>query len=157
LLTAANSGVAMASGALQMINLPPGAYVPFVGRSAAGVWQGPIQWSAKRLDGAPEVRLTVTPSRANTTLYAYLYAEDVLGNGQLISHKPYTLRGATPGQAKTLDLRLEASSWNLPAGSRLTLVVDTVDLRYAGISQLGGAVTFSSPANAPSVLKVPLH
>ena len=47
--------------------------------------------------------------------------------------------------------------WNIPAGSRLTLVVDTVDLRYAGISQLGGAVTFSSPASAPSVLKVPLH
>jgi len=81
----------------------------------------------------------------------------VLGNGQLISHKPYTLRGATPGQPKTLDLRLEASSWNLPAGSRLTLVVDTVDLRYAGISQLGGTVTFSSPAGAPSMLKVPLH
>ena len=157
LLTAASSGVVMASGALQMINLPPGAYVPFVGRNAAGVWQGPIYWSARRLDGAPEVRVTVTPSRANTTLYAYLYAEDVLGNGQLVSHKPYTLRGAVPGQPKTIDLRLEASSWNLPAGSRLTLVVDTVDLRYAGISQLGGAVTFSSPANAPSVLKVPLH
>jgi len=62
-----------------------------------------------------------------------------------------------PGQATTLDLRLEASSWNIPAGSRLTLVVDTVDLRYAGISQLGGAVTFSSPTSAPSVLKVPLH
>lgn len=157
LLTAANSGVVMASGALQMINLPPGAYVPFVGRNAAGVWQGPVYWSARRLDGAPEVRMTVTPSRADTTLYAYLYAEDVLGNGQLISHKPYTLRGATPGQPRTIDLRLEASSWNIPAGSRLTLVVDTVDLRYAGISQLGGTLTFSSPANAPSVLKVPLH
>ena len=157
LATAANSGVAMVSGSLQMINLPPGAYVPFIGRNAAGVWQGPVYWNARRLDGAPEVRVTVTPSRANTTLYAYLYAEDVLGNGQLISHKPYTLRGVAPGQATTLDLRLEASSWNIPAGSRLTLVVDTVDLRYAGISQLGGAVTFSSPASAPSVLKVPLH
>jgi predicted acyl esterase len=105
----------------------------------------------------PEVRVTVTPSRADTTLYAYLFVEDVLGNGQLISHKPYTLRSATPGQASTLDLRLEASSWNIPAGSRLTLVIDTVDLRYAGVSQLGGTVTFSSPANAPSVLRVSLH
>jgi hypothetical protein len=53
LLTAANSGVAMASGALQMINLPPGAYVPFVGRNAAGVWQGRCSgvrdaWMARR-------------------------------------------------------------------------------------------------------------
>ncbi|HDS1219707.1 CocE/NonD family hydrolase [Stenotrophomonas maltophilia] len=155
--TAANSGVAMVSGSLQMINVAPGAYVPFIGRNAAGVWQSPVYWSARRLDGMPEVRVTVTPSRADTTLYAYLFVEDVLGNGQLISHKPYTLRSATPGQASTLDLRLEASSWNIPAGSRLTLVIDTVDLRYAGVSQLGGTVTFSSPANAPSVLRVPLH
>ena len=155
--TAANSGLAMVSGSLQMINLPPGAYVPFVARTAGAVWQGPTYWNARRLDGAPELRVTVTPSRADTTLYAYLYMEDLLGNGQLISHKPYTLRGATPGQPRTLDLRLEASSWNIPAGHRLTLVMDTVDLRYAGISRLGGTVTFSSPAAAPSVLKLPLH
>ncbi|PJL41456.1 hypothetical protein [Stenotrophomonas maltophilia] len=80
-----------------------------------------------------------------------------LGNGQLISHKPYTLHGATPSRRKMVGLRLEASSWKIPASSRLTLMVDTVDLRYAGISQLGCTVTFSSPANAPSVLKVPLH
>lgn len=155
--TAANSGVALVSGSLQMLTVPPGAYVPFIGRAAAGVWQGPVYWSARRLDGMPELRVTVTPTRADTTLYAYLYMEDVLGNGQLISHKPYTLRGATPGQATTLDLRMEASSWVIPAGNRLTLVIDTVDLRYAGISALGGAVTFSSPASAPSQLKVPLH
>jgi len=98
--------------------------------------------------------MAVTPEQVAGKAF---YDVDVLGNGQLISHKPYTLRGATPGQAKTIDLRLEASSWEVPAGSRLTLVVDTVDLRYAGISQLGGTVTFSSPANAPSVLKLPLH
>ena len=103
----------MASGALQMINLPPGAYVPFVGRNAAGVWQGPVYWSARRLDGAPEVRMTVTPSRADTTLYAYLYAEDVLGNGQLISHKPYTLRvqrRASPGPS-TCDWKPAAGTF----------------------------------------------
>lgn len=79
------------------------------------------------------------------------------GNDQLISHKPYTLRGATPSRRKMAGLRLEASSWKIPTSSRLTLMVDTVDLRYAGISQLGGTVTFSSPANAPSVLKMQLY
>lgn len=155
--TAANSGLAMVSGSLQIINIPPGAYIPFVARAGAGVWQGPVYWSPRHLDGMPELRITVTPNRANTTLYAYLYVVDVLGNGQLISHKPYTLKGATPGQPRTLDVRLEATSWDIPAGSRLTLVVDTVDLRYAGVSQLGGRLSFSSPKTSPSVLKVPLR
>ncbi|KAG1398856.1 hypothetical protein G6F59_013414 [Rhizopus arrhizus] len=96
-----------------MINLPPGAYVPFVGRSAAGVWQGPVQWRARRLDGAPEVRLTVTPSRANTTLYAYLYAEDVLGNGQLVEEDGAPT-GARPGRLLRGDDRA-APGFETPA------------------------------------------
>ena len=56
LLTAANSGVVMASGALQMINLPPGAYVPFVGRNAAESGKGRSTgvravWMARRKCG----------------------------------------------------------------------------------------------------------
>lgn len=155
--TIADSGVAMLSGALQSINIPPAAYVPFVARSAAGVWHSPIYWDARQLDGRPELRVTVTPSRADTTLYAYLYVVDLIGNGQLISHKPYTLRNAAPGQAKTIELQLEASSWDIPSGSRLALVIDTVDLRYTGLSQAGATVAFSSPAATPSILKVPLH
>jgi len=155
--TLADAGVVLASGALQMFAFPPMASIPLVTRKGAGVWLGPTYARKTHLDGMPQVRLTVTPSKAGTTLYAYLYVMDALGNGQLISHKPYTLDDVAPGQARTLDLRLEATSWDIPVGSRLALVVDTVDVRYAGTSQLGGTLTFSSPAGSPSVLTVPLH
>jgi predicted acyl esterase len=155
--TLADSGVVLASGALQMFNFPPGVFIPLVARQAAAVWVGPSYAATRHLRGMPKLHLTVTPSTSKTTLYAYLYVVDALGNGQLISHKPYTLDQATPGQAQTLDLRLEATSWDMPAGSKLALVVDTVDIRYSGVSQLGGTVAFSSPASSPSVLTVPLH
>jgi X-Pro dipeptidyl-peptidase-like protein len=66
------------------------------------------------------------------------------------------LRGATPGQPKTVDLNLEATSWEVPAGHHLVLVVDTVDPRYLGRSSLGSTVSFSSPANDPAYLSVPI-
>ncbi|MET0654435.1 MAG: CocE/NonD family hydrolase C-terminal non-catalytic domain-containing protein, partial [Pseudoxanthomonas sp.] len=111
----------------------------------------------QRLTGTPELHVTVTPDRANTTLFAYLYSVDLFGSGTLLSHKPYSLRDVAPGAARTLDIRLEATSWEIPAGSKLVLVVDTTDPIYAGLSRLGGSVSFSSPAASPSTLKIPLQ
>lgn len=155
--TMADSGVILITGYLQALDLPPVASIPLVARGGAGVWSGPPLSTARRLDGMPTLHITVTPSQANTTLYAYLYSVDLLGGGQLISHKPYSLRNAVPGVAQTIDVRLEATSWDLPAGQHLALVIGTVDPRYAGVSQLGGTVTFSSPGGDPSTLTVPLH
>jgi predicted acyl esterase len=155
--TVADSGVAILSGALQgLLSIPTGVAMPFVDRSFAGVWSGPTYSSAAVVNGAPRLHVTVTPSGADTSLFAYLYDVDPLGLGSLIAHKPFTLRGATPGQARALDLRLEATSWEVPAGHHLVLVVDTVDPRYLGRSSLGTTVRFSSPAGDPAWLSVPI-
>lgn len=100
--------------------------------------------------------MTVTPSGRDTSLFAYLYDVDALGVGSLLSHTPYTLRGATPGRAVPLDFKLEATSWEVAAGHHLVLVVDTVDPRYLGRSKLGTSVSFSSPAGDPAWLCVPI-
>jgi len=154
--TIADSGVAIVSGALQgLLSIPTGVATPLVDRSYAGVWSGPVYTSGAIVNGAPKLHFTVTPSGPDTSLFAYLYDVDALGIGSLISHKPVTLRGATPGTSVPLDLRLEATSWEVPAGHHLVLVVDTVDPRYLGRSAIGTAVTFSSPAGNPSYLSVP--
>ncbi len=155
--TVADSGLAMASGFLQSLQIAPQASIPLVLRAGAAVWQGPMSWLPRQLSGTPELRVTVTPSQSEVSLFAYLYSVDLLGNGSLLSHKPYSLRGASPGVAQTIDLRLEATSWDIPAGRRLVLVVDTQDPRYASASRIGGSVKFSSPASAPSTLSVPLR
>ncbi len=155
--TIADSGVALVSGALQgLLSIPTGVATPLVDRSFAGVWSGPVSTSGTVVNGTPKLHLTVKPSGPDTSLFAYLYDVDALGVGSLMSHKPFTLRGATPGRALPIDLRLEATSWEVPAGHHLVLVVDTVDPRYLGRSAIGTSVTFSSPAGDPSWISVPV-
>ncbi|TCO39023.1 putative acyl esterase [Kribbella antiqua] len=155
--TIADSGVALVSGALQgLLSIATGVATPLVDRSFAGVWSGPVYTSGALVNGAPKLHLTVTPSGQDTSLFAYLYDVDALGVGSLISHKPLTLRGATPGKAVPVDARLEATSWEVPAGHHLVLVVDTVAPRYLGRSAIGTTLTFSSPAGDPSSISVPV-
>ncbi|MFD0203997.1 MULTISPECIES: CocE/NonD family hydrolase [Saccharothrix] len=148
--TIAESGTVLVSGALQgFLQLPVGVSTPLIDRGAAAVWRGPVQWSPMTVSGTPRVRLTVTPSAPKTTLYAYLYEVNALGLGALVTHKPVTLTGAG---ARTLDLDLEPVVWQVAAGNRLVLVVDTVDARYRGSSALGSSVAFG----ADSRLVVPI-
>jgi predicted acyl esterase len=155
--TLADSGVALVSGALQgLLSIPVAVATPLVDRSFAGVWSGPAYSSGAILNGAPRLHVTVTPSGRDTSLFAYLYDVDALGVGALVSHKPFTLRASTPGKAVPLDFKLEATSWEVAAGHRLVLVVDTVDPRYLGRSKIGTSVTFSSPAGDPASLSIPV-
>ncbi|MEU4602057.1 CocE/NonD family hydrolase [Kribbella sp. NPDC023972] len=155
--TIADSGVALVSGALQgLLSIPTSVATPLVDRSFAGVWSGPVHASGAVVNGTPTLHLTVKPSGPDTSLFAYLYDVDALGVGSLVSHKPFTLRGATPGKAVPIDVRLEATSWEVPAGHHLVLVVDTVDPRYLGHSAIGKTVTFSSPAGDPSSISIPV-
>lgn len=155
--TLADSGTVMVSGMLQgFFNIPVGVSVPFVDRRGSGVWATEPYPTAVNVSGAPHLRTTVTPTAPNTSLFAYLYDVDQLGNGSLITHKPMTLRDAAPGQPQQVDIGLEPASWKVQAGHRLVLVVDTVDPRYDSESSRGSQVKFSSSAQAPSQLDIPL-
>jgi len=151
--TIADSGPILLTGLFQgYFGIPPLVNTVFVDKNAAGVWSSAAYKQSTTLGGAARLHATVTPSKADTTLIAYLYDVDALGNGGLITHKPITL--AHSG-SQSLDLRLEPSLWTVPAGHHLTLAVDSMDLRYSSTSKLGGTVTFASPAGDPSVLTVP--
>ncbi|MEY9213432.1 CocE/NonD family hydrolase [Thermobifida halotolerans] len=154
--TTANSGALLLSGAVQQFaDIPTGVSLPLVNRVYAGVWTGPVLPGGATVSGTPRVRLTLTPNRADASLFVYLYAVDSSGTGSLLTHKPYTLRGAAPGEARTVEIALEPVVWRVPAGHRLALVVDGQDLRYGSENRAGGTVTVSSSADAPSWLRVP--
>lgn len=155
--TVSESGVVMISGLFQGLGLPTTASIPLVNRSGAAVWSTPALTSARVLGGAPSLRVTVTPSQRNVSLFAYLYSVNALGVGELLSYKPVTLRDVTAGRAQTLDIEMEAAAAEIPAGRKLVLVIDTNDARYADRTSSFGSVSFSSPASAPSQLKVPMR
>ncbi|MDP5008797.1 MAG: alpha/beta fold hydrolase [Glaciimonas sp.] len=158
-LTAANSGVAILSGALTgFLNSPPPVALALVNRLNAAVWTGPVFTQTKNLVGIPAMQITVTPNSNQFTLIAYLYSVNKLtGIGQLITQKPYTNRNATQGAPQTINMSLEATNWKMNPGEQLALIIGTADLRYAGVTPIGSAVKFSSSAATPSTLTVSLQ
>ncbi|MBO2454832.1 acetylxylan esterase [Actinomadura barringtoniae] len=152
--TVADSGIIFASGVAQQAGIQWKINVRQVDPKAGAVWQTAPYARATTVGGSPSLHTTVTPSAANSSVFAYLYDVAPNGEGQLISHKPYTLRDAAPGKPRAINVSFEPVSWTVPAGHHLALVVDTTDVRYRTMSK-SGTVTLTSPAKDPSRLTVP--
>lgn len=154
---AGGGAVLLSNGAEALTGIPPTAWIPAVDESYAGVWQSPWLTGARRVRGSPRLHLTVTPSSSGqTTVIAYLYDTDWAGWGSLVTHVAYTLRGAVAGQPYTVDTAFPATAYDVPAGNRLTLVIDTVDPLYADEAPLFTTVRLSSPVGNPSYVSLPL-
>ncbi|MFF5496660.1 CocE/NonD family hydrolase [Streptomyces aquilus] len=154
----ADGGVVFLSSILdQVARIPPVASIPLLPRRWAAVWQSEKYATGQQVRGTTQLHTTVTPTAESGTLVAYLYDVGPLGLGKLVTHAPYTFHGRTPGTAFGLDLELYSTSYDVPAGHRLALVVDTVDPLYIEHNPSGAQLTFSSPANDPSYVSIPLR
>jgi predicted acyl esterase len=154
----ADGGVVLLSGILdQMARVPPVASLPLLPRRWAAVWQSEKYAAAQQVRGTARLHTTLTPTKESGTLVAHLYDVGPLGLGKLVSHAPYTFHGRTPGKPFDVDLELFSTAYDVPAGHRLALVVDTVDPLYIEHNPSGAQLTFSSPANDPSYVSVPLR
>ncbi|MGD3112376.1 CocE/NonD family hydrolase [Streptomyces sp. YGL11-2] len=154
----ADGGIAVLSGALdQFTGLPPTVLVPLLSRRSAAVWQSEPDAAPQRIRGAVRLHTRITASAPQGTVFAYLYDVDALGVGKLISHAPQGWSGQTPGRAFPLDVSLFATAYDVPAGHRLALVLDTKDPLYGGRTPSGSSVSFGATAADPSQLTVPLR
>ncbi|MFF3608773.1 CocE/NonD family hydrolase [Streptomyces sp. NPDC002463] len=154
----ADGGVVMLSNLLdQFFQAPPVASIPLLPRAFAGVWQSERYDGPQRVRGTVKVHTTVSSTDESGTFVAYLYDVGPLGLGKLVSNAPYTFHGRTPGQPFGVDLELFSTAYDVPAGHRLALVVDTVDPLYIEHNPTGAQLTFSSPAADPSYVSVPLR
>ncbi|WP_137992439.1 CocE/NonD family hydrolase [Streptomyces vilmorinianum] len=154
----ANGGIVLLSNVLdQFLQTPPVASIPLLPRAFAGVWQSERYATAQRVRGTAKLHTTVTSTKESGTLVAYLYDVGPLGLGKLVSNAPYTFHGRTPGTPFTVDLELFSTAYDVPAGHRLALVVDTVDPLYIEHNPTGAQLTFSSPSADPSYVSVPLR
>ena len=154
----ANGGIAILSNALdQFLKIPPMASVPLLPRRYTGVWQSERYTTTQRVRGTAKLHTTLTGTKESGTLVAYLYDVGPLGLGKLVSNAPYTFHGKTPGKPFGVDLELFSTAYDVPAGHKLALVVDTVDPLYIEHNPSGAQLTFSSPAADPSYVSVPLR
>ncbi|MFJ9629917.1 alpha/beta fold hydrolase [Streptomyces sp. NPDC101175] len=154
----ADGGIVFLSSILdQVAQAPPVAWVPLLPRRWAAVWQSGPYAKARQVRGSVTLHTTVTDTKESGTLVAYLYDVGPLGLGKLVGNAPYTWHGQTPGRPFGVDLELFSTAYDVPAGHRLALVVDTVDPLYIEHNPTGAQLTFSSPANDPSYVSVPLR
>ncbi|WP_020119073.1 CocE/NonD family hydrolase [Streptomyces canus] len=154
----ADGGIVFLSSILdQIAQAPPVASIPLLPRRWAAVWQSEKYPTAQQVRGTAKLHTTVTPTKESGTLVAYLYDVGPLGLGKLVSNAPFTFHGQTPGKPFGVDLQLFSTAYDVPAGHRLALVVDTVDPLYIEHNPSGAQLTFSSPANDPSYVSIPLR
>ncbi|MFF0749281.1 alpha/beta fold hydrolase [Streptomyces sp. NPDC004267] len=154
----ADGGIVMLSNTLdQFLKTPPVASIPLLPRAFAAVWQTERAATPQRVRGTVRLHTTVTPTAGDGTFVAYLYDVGPLGLGKLVSNAPYTFHERTPGRPFAVDLELFSTAYDVPAGHRLALVVDSADPLYIAHNPAGARLSFSSPADDPSYLSVPLR
>lgn len=141
----ADAGIPVVSPALDKRGLPPTVVMPLLVPTAAAVWQSAPTTAAWRVRGTPRLRMSVTPSTATGTFFAYLYDVDALGVGRLVTHAPYTFRDRTPGAPFMVDTDFTATAYTVPAGHRIALVIDSVDPLYRAHNPSGAQLTFADP------------
>jgi predicted acyl esterase len=93
-------------------------------------YEGPWLNAPLKLRGTPALTLSVVPSQARGMLVAYLYDVDRAGFGTLITHGARALHAAAPGRSQDMSFDLVATAYDVPAGHRLVLVLDTQDHLY---------------------------
>jgi predicted acyl esterase len=139
--TVANGGVALLTNGLEgLTGIPPLVWLPAVSRKDAGVWvSGAAPAGGWKVRGVPRLHAQLTSSRPTGTVIAYLYDVNAAGLGKLLSHAPASWLSSPT----SLDLPLQVTAYDLPAGHRLGLVVDTKDPLYLDANARHSRITFA--------------
>ncbi|MEU4220282.1 CocE/NonD family hydrolase [Actinoplanes sp. NPDC026623] len=140
--TVADGGTALLTNGFEgLTGIAPIVWLPAVSRRDAGVWlSGAAPAGGWKVRGVPRLHAQVTSSRPTGTVIAYLYDVNALGVGKLFSHAPATWLDSPAN----LDLPLQVTAYDLPAGHRLALVVDTKDPLYLDANRRRSTITFGS-------------
>ncbi|MFF9428055.1 CocE/NonD family hydrolase C-terminal non-catalytic domain-containing protein [Streptomyces sp. NPDC014746] len=112
--------------------------------------------AARRVRGVPRLRLTVRSTATSACLVAHLFDVSEDGTARIVTHEPLNVYGLTPEQDRTVTWRLQAAAYDVAAGHRLMLVVDSKDPLYGDASVTWTQTTVTSPQDAPSFLELPL-
>jgi putative CocE/NonD family hydrolase len=138
--TPATAGIALLTNGLEgLTGIPPTLWLASVSRHDAGVWVSDRYPADTRVRGVPRLHLSVSSSRPAGTVFAYLYDLNAAGLGRLVSHGPISWTAGTTA----VDLPMQVTAFDLPAGHRLALVVDTKDPQYLDANSHDSTITFT--------------
>ncbi|MFV0128708.1 alpha/beta fold hydrolase [Streptomyces sp. HMX112] len=135
--SAAESGAFPVAGSADRAGVRQSTLLPLLSAPASAVATSAPLTGRRALRGAPVVTTRLTPTAPDGTVIGYLYDVDPLGRARLLTHAPYSFSGrAEPGPFE-VRIPMPATAWDVPAGHRLAVVLDTVDHRYASDNPIG--------------------
>jgi predicted acyl esterase len=145
--TTAGAGVALLTNAWgALTGTTPTIWLPGVSRVNGAVWVTSSFGGGRSIRGIPALHLSLKSSEPDGTVVAYLYDYDALGNAHLVTHEPASWLGQPTNRAFTLDLRMRATAYTIPAGHSLALVIDTQDPLYLDANSFAAGITFAGPS-----------
>lgn len=118
-------------------------------------WKSSWLPNTMKIRGNPSVTLQIQPKYEKVQLVAYLYDMDAFGTGKLITHGVITLPAATSGDKITVDFDLVTTAYDVPAGHRVVLAIDTKDPQYKSPTGVDYFVDFEYSNSKQSVLRIP--
>lgn len=134
---------------------PPTAELASIRPDRALFWAGPTLRAATTIAGSPSLRLNISSSATSATLFAYLYDIEADGVATLLGATPFSLSGMPRGHRQPVTISLQPTSYTIPAGHRLGLVIDAADPRYQSLAPSGTQITISSSVSSPAWLALP--
>ncbi|KZY39940.1 MULTISPECIES: alpha/beta fold hydrolase [unclassified Oleiphilus] len=147
--------IPLLSQILEQLEVPILASIPAASDIRSIHWKSSWLSEEMQIRGNPSVSLQIQPKHDEIQLVAYLYDMNALGVGKLITHGAITLPDTNSGEKISVDFDLVTTAYDVPAGHRLVLAVDTKDPQYQSPTGVDYFVDFEYSSNKQSTLKVP--
>lgn len=155
--TLATTGVPILTSITEAhLDLPTISNVNLISRINGVVYHGPEEPTTLKIRGESSMKLRISSSRDAAHLVAYLYDVSSGGTAKLITHGTVTRHEMDREKVYDTTLRFVATSYDVPAGHKLAVAIDTFDLMYAPPTLRLYSLKFHHSGNQQMTLDIPL-
>jgi predicted acyl esterase len=110
-------------------------------------------FQSQKFRGVPTLDLNLKSSATNGTLVIYFVSIDKLGYGHLFTFSPWTYKNVSPNESFTLSVEMTMTSYDMPAGNKLGVVIASYDRLFLDQTPVDSTVTLLTG----SQLQMPIH
>ncbi len=129
--TLATTGIPILSALLDSLDIfDVYAELPLMSKTNGIYYQTGKLENGLKLRGRVNLTIRAKSSRPQAAYFAYLYDVNEFGLGTLITHGAFSDHEAPANTYHWVDVDLVPASWDLPAGHRLAIAIDTQDPLY---------------------------
>jgi predicted acyl esterase len=109
--------------------------------------------NSQKFRGIPQFNLNLISSATNGTVVIYFVSIDKLNFGHLFTFSPWTFKNVTPNEQFSLSIDMTMTSYDMPKGNKLGIVIATHDRLYLDQTPVDSTISIVSG----STLQMPIH